>query len=61
MIETCKLCTEPIPVKALHFSNEIAIAHGYCSWMCMIGDLGEKRAMILLQQEDAGKSIQKRR
>jgi len=51
MNETCKLCKEPLPSKALHFSNEVAIAHGYCSWMCMISDLGEKKAMAVLQKD----------
>ena len=52
MKNTCKLCKEPLPLKALHFSNEIA--HGYYSWMCMIAELGEKKAMAILQ-EDNGK------
>lgn len=54
MNNTCKLCKEPLPLKALHFSNEIAIAHGYCSWMCMVGDLGNEKALAILQ-ENSGK------
>jgi len=56
MDETCKLCKEPLPSKALHFSNEVAIAHGYCSWMCMNADLGNDKAMAILQ-EDSGKPM----
>jgi len=51
MGESCKLCGKPLPLRALYFSNEIAIAHGYCSWTCIISDLGEKKAMIVLQKE----------
>jgi len=56
MSESCKLCGEPLPLKALHFSNELAIEHGYCSWMCMISDLGEKKTMAILQK-DSGKPM----
>jgi len=49
---TCKLCEEPLPVKALHFSNEIAITHGYCCYMCMLGDLGNEKALAILQENN---------
>ena len=57
---TCKLCKEPLPTQALHFSNEVAIAHGYCSWMCMISKLGEKKAMDILQEESRPPGREKR-
>lgn len=44
----CKLCQEPLPKLALHFSNQIAIEFGYCSWMCMNSDLGEEKAYAIL-------------
>lgn len=44
----CKLCEEPLPQLALHFSNQIAIEFGYCSWMCMNSDLGEEKAYAIL-------------
>ena len=55
MNDICKLCKEPLPVKALHFSNEIAIAHGYCCWMCMLSNLGFIKAHTILREE-AGRS-----
>lgn len=58
MKETCKLCTEPLPIKAIHFSNLLAINNGYCSWMYMISDLGDKKAMAILK-EDSGKPKRK--
>lgn len=54
MSENCKACKKPLSRKALHLSNNVAIENGYCSWMCMIGDLGEKKAMSILQK-DSGK------
>lgn len=44
----CKLCEEPLPKLALHFSNQIAIEFGYCCWMCMNSDLGKEKAQALL-------------
>ena len=55
MSDKCKLCTEPLPVKALHFSNELAIKHGYCSWICLSMDLGHERALAILNGEDQKK------
>ncbi|MBA7535163.1 hypothetical protein ES705_27416 [subsurface metagenome] len=43
----CKLCEEPLPFYALHFSNKKAISLGYCSFICMLGALGDKAYIML--------------
>ena len=55
MSDKCKLCTEPLPLKALHFSNELAIEHGYCCWICLSMDLGHEKALTILNGEDQKK------
>ena len=47
----CRLCGEKLPIKCLHFSNELAVKHGYCSWMCLSSDLGNEKALELLNEE----------
>lgn len=34
----CKLCRECIPKLTIHVCNEIAVEHGYCSWICLTAD-----------------------
>jgi len=51
MSEVCKLCGEKMPIKTLQFSNTIAVALGYCCFMCMVSDLGEKKALAVLNKE----------
>lgn len=53
MSDECKLCKEPLPVKALYRLNQIAIREGYCSWICCSMDLGEKESNALLDRESA--------
>lgn len=49
---TCKNCNKQIrEVKPLHFSNQIARKLGYCSFICMSGDLGKEEGFKALQQE----------
>jgi len=31
---SCKGCGRKVLERALHFSNKIAIKHGYCNWAC---------------------------
>ena len=47
----CRLCKEPIPKLALAFSNQAAIAAGWCSWICMLGDLGNDKAYRILEKK----------
>lgn len=42
----CKFCTEPLPMKALHFSNSLD-----CSWICLSMDLGHEKVLALLNRE----------
>ena len=47
---TCKKCKKKInEVKPLHFSNQIARKLGYCSFICMVGDLGKEEGFKALQ------------
>lgn len=46
----CHHCKEPLPLYALHFSNEAAIAKGYCSYFCLSSALGEEKALKALQK-----------
>jgi len=47
--KSCKHCSRAIPAGgALHFSNEVAIRNGYCSWMCFLAH-DEKKAWKALQ------------
>ena len=46
----CKHCKEPLPPYALHFSNEAAIAKGYCCYFCMVSTLGEEKGLKVLQK-----------
>lgn len=48
--DLCNLCEEPLPQIALHKSNEIAIKHGYCSWICLSMDLGHEKALAIVKQ-----------
>jgi len=41
-VEKCRFCKESIPKVALAWSNQKAISLGYCSFMCMVGLLGDK-------------------
>jgi len=41
-VKKCLFCRENIPRVALAFSNRKAISLGYCSFMCMVGLLGDK-------------------
>ena len=50
MNNNCKHCKEPLPVRALHFSNETAIAKGYCCYFCMVSVMGETKALRALQR-----------
>ena len=43
----CLLCQEPLPRAALAFSNTMAISLSYCSFMCMVGALGDKAYQVL--------------
>lgn len=56
----CKLCQEPLPKLALAFSNGVAIDEGYCCWVCMLGDLGDKKAYARLEKR-AKENQEKRR
>lgn len=47
----CRLCGEPIPKVALSFSNQAAIAAGWCSWICMLGDIGNDKAYRILEDK----------
>ncbi len=47
----CRLCREPVPKLALAFSNSAAIEHGYCCWMCCLGDLGTEKAYRILEEK----------
>jgi len=55
--QRCKLCEEPYPPFALHFSNRAAIEAGYCSYFCMLSDLGKEKALKALQKY-RGKSFE---
>ncbi len=46
----CKHCKKRLREDAYHFSNQIAIEKGYCSFACMSGDLGNEEALIVLQE-----------
>lgn len=47
---TCKNCKEKISeVKPLHFSNQIARQLGYCSFICMLANLGKEKGFQALQ------------
>jgi len=46
-VEKCLFCKENIPKVALAFSNQKAISLGYCSFMCMVGLLGDKAYSML--------------
>lgn len=50
MDKHCKLCKEPLPPFALHFSNTAAIEEGYCCYFCMLSALGEEKALSVLQK-----------
>ena len=50
MNKNCKHCKEPLPLYALHFSNEAAIAKGYCCYFCMVSIMGETKALRTLQR-----------
>lgn len=50
MDKHCKLCKEPLPPFALHFSNTVAIEEGYCSYFCMLSALEEEKALKVLQK-----------
>jgi len=52
MSDKCKFCKEPLPIKALQFSNLLAIEKGYCSWSCLSMDLGHNKALMLLNDEE---------
>ena len=53
MNDICKLCSEPLPKLALHFSNKVAIELGYCCFMCMRSDLGDDKAFKRLASNAA--------
>lgn len=50
MNSNCKHCQEPLPPYALHWSNTVSIAIGYCSFFCLSSALGEERALKALQK-----------
>ncbi len=58
--EKCRLCKKPLPKVALAFSNRVAIEEGWCCWMCMISDLGDKKAYQVLSNK-ARENREKRR
>ncbi len=43
----CKLCKKRLPRYTVHFSNEKAVSLGYCSFICMLGDLKDKAYPML--------------
>lgn len=45
----CKSCKKRLRERAYHFSNQIAIEKGYCSFACMSGGLGNEEALVVLQ------------
>ena len=51
MSEVCRLCGEKLPIKTLHFSDEIAVKNRYCCWICLSMDLGHEKALALLNEE----------
>ena len=50
-IKKCRLCKEPVPKVALGFSNQVSISCGWCSWICMLSDLGNDRAYAILEDK----------
>jgi hypothetical protein len=50
MDKYCKLCKEPLPPFALHFSNTVAIEEGYCSYFCLVSALGDEKALKVVQK-----------
>lgn len=50
-VEKCRLCKESVPKVALSFSNQASIACGWCSWICMLSDLGNDRAYAILEDK----------
>ena len=35
-------CKKELPITEYHFSNQLAVENGYCSWTCMVNHLGEE-------------------
>ena len=50
MNEHCRHCKEPLPTYALHFSNEAGIANGYCSYFFLLSELGDEKALKVVQK-----------
>lgn len=50
MNKHCKHCKESLPPFTLQFSNEAAVALGYCSWFCLLSALGEEKALRAVQK-----------
>lgn len=50
----CKLCQEPLPKLALHFSNKLAIERGFCCWICLSMKIGHIKALALIKEEEKG-------
>jgi len=46
----CKSCKKRLRERAYHFSNQIAIEKGYCSFACMQGKIGNAEALVVLQE-----------
>ena len=52
----CKLCGEPLPKLALHFSNRLAIEKGFCSWICLSMKIGHTKALALIKEGKEGQN-----
>jgi len=58
----CKKCKKEIRLKGLFFANKLSIDKGYCSWACMLADLGEDAWEILRKYiKDSDEEFKKNR
>lgn len=57
--QRCLRCPRSIPDSAYHFSNIVAHKHGFCSWTCMITELGQEATLKALntEKEEARKRL----